>query len=130
MSSVTHVQTFAHAYAREPGQHHAGCSWLACAEAAAVVLAFLLPPPLLLLLRGTDAGEGDMYRLPEHMRDAVEAQYKRDVARVHGEGAVRFDDEYKSFMQVGCIVLWVLAWGLGLQGRWCLVLLLAPRLAG
>lgn len=46
------------------------------------------------------SGEGDIYRLPDHMRDAVEAQYRRDVARVHGEGAVGFDDEYKSFMQV------------------------------
>jgi hypothetical protein len=41
-----------------------------------------------------------MYRLPEHMRDAVDAQYRRDVARVHGQDAVGFDDEYKSFMQV------------------------------
>jgi hypothetical protein len=46
------------------------------------------------------AGEDDTYRLPEHMRDAVEAQYRRDVARVHGQDAVGFDDEYKSFMQV------------------------------
>lgn len=41
-----------------------------------------------------------MYRLPEHMREAVEEQYKRDVARVHGPEAGRFDDEYKSFIQV------------------------------
>jgi hypothetical protein len=81
-----------------------------------------------------------MYRLPEHMRDAVEAQYKRDVARVHGEDAVRFDDEYKSFMQVGCRMwcspgaaqhAWVLALGWALQGRWCLVrLVVAACLAG
>jgi hypothetical protein len=35
------------------------------------------------------------------MREAVEEQYRRDVARVHGEEVPRFDDEYKSFMQVG-----------------------------
>jgi hypothetical protein len=35
------------------------------------------------------------------MREAVEEQYRRDVARVHGEEMPRFDDEYKSFMQVG-----------------------------
>lgn len=46
------------------------------------------------------AGGGDVYRLPEHMREAVEEQYKRDVARVHGPEAGRFDDEYKSFIQV------------------------------
>lgn len=46
------------------------------------------------------AGEGEPYQLPEHMRDAVEAQYRRDVARVHGEDAAKYDDEYKSFMQV------------------------------
>ncbi|KAF6262591.1 hypothetical protein COO60DRAFT_1699170, partial [Scenedesmus sp. NREL 46B-D3] len=47
------------------------------------------------------AAEADkeVYRLPEHMRDAVEEQYRRDVARVHGEEMPRFDDEYKSFMQ-------------------------------
>lgn len=46
-----------------------------------------------------------MYRLPERLRDAVDAQYRRDVARVHGEEAAaggRFDDEYKSFIQVLC----------------------------
>lgn len=53
------------------------------------------------------AAEGDIYRLPEHMRDAVEQQYRRDVQRVHGEDAGRFDDEYKSFIQVGG---W---WGVG-----------------
>jgi len=47
------------------------------------------------------AEAGDIYRLPEHMRDAVEQQYRRDVQRVHGEDAGRFDDEYKSFIQVG-----------------------------
>lgn len=41
-----------------------------------------------------------MYRLPEHMREAVEAQYRRDVARVHGGEAGRFDDEYKDFIKV------------------------------
>jgi hypothetical protein len=41
-----------------------------------------------------------VYRLPEHMRDAVEAQYRRDVARVHGGEAGRFDDEYKDFIKV------------------------------
>lgn len=46
------------------------------------------------------AGEGDVYRLPEHMREAVEAQYRRDVARVHGGEAGRFDDEYNDFIKV------------------------------
>lgn len=46
------------------------------------------------------AEEGDVYRLPERVREAVEAQYKRDVARVHGGEPATFDDEYKSFIQV------------------------------
>jgi hypothetical protein len=46
------------------------------------------------------AADKEVYRLPEHMREAVEEQYRRDVARVHGEEMPRFDDEYKSFMQV------------------------------
>jgi len=47
------------------------------------------------------AAAEDVYKLPEHLREAVDAQYKRDVARVHGEDAGgAMDDEYKSFIQV------------------------------
>eukprot|EP00878_Enallax_costatus_P013961 GHUV01014600.1.p1 GENE.GHUV01014600.1~~GHUV01014600.1.p1 ORF type:complete len:396 (+),score=119.09 GHUV01014600.1:265-1452(+) len=46
-------------------------------------------------------GPDEPYRLPEHLREAVERQYRKDVERVHGEEAGRFDDEYKSFIQVG-----------------------------
>ncbi|WIA22186.1 hypothetical protein OEZ85_004520 [Tetradesmus obliquus] len=53
------------------------------------------------IIEAQRAAEADkeVYRLPEHMREAVEEQYRRDVARVHGEEMPRFDDEYKSFMQ-------------------------------
>lgn len=54
---------------------------------------------LLLLLLGS-GGPDEPYRLPEHMREAVERQYRKDVERVHGEEAGRLDDEYKSFIQV------------------------------
>jgi hypothetical protein len=46
------------------------------------------------------AADKEVYRLPDHMREAVEEQYRRDVARVHGEEMPRFDDEYKDFMKV------------------------------
>lgn len=45
-------------------------------------------------------GADEPYRLPEHLREAVDRQYRKDVERVHGEEAGRFDDEYKSFIQV------------------------------
>eukprot|EP00879_Flechtneria_rotunda_P010845 GHRR01011334.1.p1 GENE.GHRR01011334.1~~GHRR01011334.1.p1 ORF type:complete len:486 (+),score=149.40 GHRR01011334.1:622-2079(+) len=50
-------------------------------------------------IEGTGEGDDGIYRLPGHLRDQVAAQYRRDVERVHGEEAGRFDDEYKSFIQ-------------------------------
>lgn len=53
-------------------------------------------------------GADEPYRLPEHLREAVERQYRRDVERVHGEEAGKLDDEYKSFIQVHTDLL---CWG-------------------
>ncbi|GFR51314.1 hypothetical protein Agub_g13679, partial [Astrephomene gubernaculifera] len=47
------------------------------------------------------AEEGtDLFRLPEHIKEKVEEQYRRDVVAVHGEAAgASMEDEYKSFLR-------------------------------
>lgn len=47
------------------------------------------------------SGGAGVYRLPEKAQAAADAQYARDVARVHGGGVVKLEDEYRSFLQVG-----------------------------
>lgn len=50
-------------------------------------------------LEGGDA----VYQLPEHLRERVQAQYRRDVERMNPDEAGKIEDEYKSFMQV-CVL--------------------------
>lgn len=48
-----------------------------------------------LVLAQNQAAAGDIYSLPSDIKAKVEEQYQRDVARVHGAGAVNADDDYK-----------------------------------
>lgn len=55
----------------------------------------------------------EIYQLPDHIKQKVQEQYERDVARVSGEGVVKMEDEYKSFLRVGALGWAGLGAGLG-----------------
>ncbi|GLI61404.1 hypothetical protein VaNZ11_003623 [Volvox africanus] len=53
---------------------------------------------LMELQRQAEEG-GELFKLPEHLKEKVEEQYRRDIIAVHGEGSASMEDEYKSFLR-------------------------------
>ncbi len=42
--------------------------------------------------------KGDVYQLPAAAKQSADAQYRRDMAAMHGQGEM-LDDEYSEFMK-------------------------------
>lgn len=42
--------------------------------------------------------KGDIYQLPAAAKQSADAQYRRDMAAMHGQGEM-LDDEYSEFMK-------------------------------
>ncbi|KAG2483464.1 hypothetical protein HYH03_017647 [Edaphochlamys debaryana] len=53
----------------------------------------------LMELQRQEREAGDIFQLPEAMKEKVDEQYRRDIIAVHGEGAAAMEDEYKSFLK-------------------------------
>jgi hypothetical protein len=72
-----------------------------CFAAPSLLPLLLLPLllfPLFLLLLLLPPQALDVFKAPEHLQVAMNSQYERDVARVHGGPVVSADAEYKKFL--------------------------------